>query len=117
MARLGTSFEEIVQGIRDGLTVQRVFGDPIERDGVTVIPVAAIGGGGGGGGGGTESEGGSGGAFGMGATPVGVYVVKDGEVTWRPAVDVNKIIARAQFAALLLLLTVRRLVKRRAKRR
>jgi uncharacterized spore protein YtfJ len=36
---------------RDSLTVKRVFGEPIERDGVTVIPVANVMGAFGGGGG------------------------------------------------------------------
>jgi uncharacterized spore protein YtfJ len=117
MARAGMTFEEIVQGLRDGMAVQRVFGDPIERDGVTVIPVAQVGGGGAGGGGGTETEGGSGGAFGLGAKPVGVYVIKNGEVSWRPALDVNKIIGGAQFAAIVLLLTLRSFVKKRTKKR
>jgi enoyl-CoA hydratase len=34
-----------------------------------------------------------GGAFGIGAKPVGAYVIKDGDVSWQPAVDVNRIIA------------------------
>lgn len=117
MARVGTSFEEIVQGIRDGVSVQRVFGEPIERDGVTVIPVATIRGGGGGGGGGTETEGGSGGAFRMGAKPVGVYEIKNGEVIWRPALDLNRIITGAQFVFLAMLLAWRSVARRRAKKR
>lgn len=115
MAPVGTmSFEELARGLSDGMTVQRVFGDPIERDGVTVIPVAQVGGGGGAGGGGTETEGGSGGAFGMGAKAVGVYVIKNGEVSWRPAIDVNRIVGPV---VMFLLFSLRRLLKRRAKKR
>jgi uncharacterized spore protein YtfJ len=118
MARVGSmTIEEISQSVRDGMDVKRVFGEPIERDGVTIIPVASIGGGGGGGGGGTEAEGGSGGGFGMAAKPIGVYVIKNGEVAWRPTVDVNKIIGGIQLAVVLVLLTVRRIVKRRSKKR
>src|SRR3954469_24391471 len=64
-----------------------------EKEGVTVIAAAAVAGGAGGGSG-TDPNGqeGEGGGFGAGARPVGAYVVKNGEVTWRPAVDANRII-------------------------
>jgi uncharacterized spore protein YtfJ len=83
------NIDEILAGARDAISVKRVFGDPIESEGVTVIPVARVGGGGGGGG---DNEDNGGGGFGLGARPVGAYVIKDGEVSWRPAVDVNRII-------------------------
>jgi hypothetical protein len=41
--------EEIMAQAKDTMTVKRVFGEPYEKDGVTVIPAAAIGGGAGGG--------------------------------------------------------------------
>jgi uncharacterized spore protein YtfJ len=82
--------DEILAGARDAISVKRVYGDPIESEGVTIIPAAKVGGGGGGGG---DSAGDGGGGFGIGARPVGVYVVKDGDVSWRPAVDVNRMIA------------------------
>lgn len=47
--------QEMVEGLKDNLSVKRVFGEPYEKDGVTVIPVASFGGGGGGGGG-TETD-------------------------------------------------------------
>lgn len=40
-----------LSGTRDALSVRRVFGDPYEIDGMTIIPVARISGGAGGGGG------------------------------------------------------------------
>jgi len=110
------SIEGLATSLRDGMSVKRVFGDAYERDGVTVIPVAQVGGGGGAGGGGTEGEGGGGGAFGLGAKPVGVYVIRNGDVSWQPAVDINKIISSAQTAVLVFLLIARSIVKRRAKR-
>jgi uncharacterized spore protein YtfJ len=78
---------------RDAITVKRVFAEPYEKEGVTVIAAAAVAGGAGGGSG-TDPNGqeGEGGGFGAGARPVGAYVVKNGEVTWRPAVDANRII-------------------------
>jgi uncharacterized spore protein YtfJ len=76
--------EELLSGARDAISVRRVFGDPIEHEGTVVVPVARVGGGGGGGG---DSEQNGGGGFGLGARPVGLYVIKDGQVSWRPAVD------------------------------
>ncbi|MEX0625654.1 MAG: hypothetical protein WD402_03835 [Chloroflexota bacterium] len=32
--------DEMLSGARDTMTVKRVYGDPIERDGVLVIPAA-----------------------------------------------------------------------------
>jgi uncharacterized spore protein YtfJ len=84
--------DEVLAGARDAITVKRVFGDPVETDGVTVIPAARVGGGGGGGG---DSDNNGGLGFGLGARPVGAYVIRDGEVTWKPAVDLNRIIALA----------------------
>jgi uncharacterized spore protein YtfJ len=40
--------ETLLKQAREVATVRRVFGEPIERDGVTVVPVAAVRGGGGG---------------------------------------------------------------------
>jgi uncharacterized spore protein YtfJ len=42
---------EVLNHAREAMTVKRVFGDPYEKDGVTVIPVANVMGGAGGGGG------------------------------------------------------------------
>jgi uncharacterized spore protein YtfJ len=96
---------EVLNHARDAMTVKRVFGDSYEKDGVTVIPVANVmGGAGGGGGSGAGVPAGTGDAavangapesgygigYGMRATPAGVYVIKNGEVEWKPAVDVNR---------------------------
>lgn len=110
--------KEILEQARDTMTVKRVFGDPYEKDGVTVIPVARVGGGGGGGGGGKEGEDkGFGAGYGLSATPAGVYVIRDGRVDWRPAVDLNKVIMGGQFVAIVLLLTIRTFIKARARSR
>jgi uncharacterized spore protein YtfJ len=98
------------------LSVNRVFGEPFERDGVTVIPVASITGGGGGGGD-NSAEGGSGGGFGMLAKPAGVYVIRGTDVSWQPAFDLNRVIVGGQLLGLVALLTLRSFVKKRAKSR
>jgi uncharacterized spore protein YtfJ len=116
MAGPTATFEELVHGLRDAATVTRVFGDPIERDGVTIVPVATVGGGGGAGGGGTESEGGSGGGFRVRTRPVGVYVIKNGEVSWRPAIDRTRIVVGGQLIAVIGILAWRSVARRRAKR-
>jgi uncharacterized spore protein YtfJ len=93
--------KEIIEGVRDALSVRRVFGEPIERDGVTVIPASAwIGGGGGGSGsggkGGTSdvAETGDGGGMGFGglAWASGVFEIRGDRVTWHPAIDLSRIL-------------------------
>jgi uncharacterized spore protein YtfJ len=97
--------EELLSGARDAISVRRVYGDPIERDGVVVIPAAVVGGGGGGGG---DNEDNGGGGFGLRARPVGAYVINNGEVTWKPAIDPSRLIAAAIAALALWSFTRRR---------
>ena len=110
--------QQVLAEARDTITVRRVFGEPFERDGVTVIPAARVQGGGGGGTG--EQPGGqgtgSGGGFGVIARPVGVFVIRGGEVTWRPAIDVTRIVVGAQLVAVAALLTIRAVAKARSRR-
>jgi uncharacterized spore protein YtfJ len=113
---------ELAEQARDMITVRRVFGDPIERDGLVIIPVAEVGGGGGGGGGKGVDErgnegGGSGGGFGLTARPVGVYVIRDGHVHWEPVFDLNRVIKGAQAVAVVGLLTLRTYLRHRRQRR
>ena len=109
--------QDVIAQARDALTVKRVFGEPYEKNGVTVIPVARVQGGAGGGGGeGPEGQGkGSGSGFGISARPVGAFVIQGDEMTWRPAVDVNRIVLGGQIVAVVALLTIRSIVKARAK--
>jgi uncharacterized spore protein YtfJ len=111
--------ERMMSEARDALTVKRVFGEPVEKDGVTVMPAARVQGGGGGGGGeGPEGQGrGSGGGFGLTARPVGAYVIRGQQVTWQPALDLNRLLVGAQIVALVGLLTIRTIIKARSRRR
>ena len=98
---------------RDALTVKRVFGEPYEKDGVTIIPAARVQGGAGAGGG-EDPQGqgkGSGSGFAMTARPVGAFIIREGELSWRPAVDVNRIVLGGQVVAVVALLTVRTIIK------
>jgi uncharacterized spore protein YtfJ len=111
--------EDVMQTIaqaKDSLTVKRVFGDPIEKNGVTVIPAARVQGGAGGGGGeGPQGEGrGSGSGFGVNARPVGAFVIRGDEVVWRPTIDVNRVILGGQLVALVALLVARSIAKSRS---
>ncbi|MBB2944451.1 putative spore protein YtfJ [Actinoplanes lutulentus] len=131
-----TDSSDILAQAREGTgaaAAGRVFGTPVEQDGVIVIPVAIISGGGGGGSGsGTTPAGaagaaggsealadgedrpqgeGSGGGFGFSARPAGVYVIKDGSVTWRPAVNVNAIVAGGQLVLLAAFLVARSIIR------
>lgn len=70
-----------------------VYGEPVDNDGVTVIPVARVRWGFGGGGGadqdedGGNSDFGGGGGGGVTAHPVGFIEVRDGEAEFRPIKD------------------------------
>lgn len=104
--------QEVITQAQHAFTVRRVFGEPYERDGVTIIPAARVSGGAGGGDGEHPEQGtGSGSGFGMTARPVGAFVVRGDHVTWRPAVDVNQVVLGAQLVAVVALLTIRALVR------
>jgi uncharacterized spore protein YtfJ len=108
-----------IAGVQDVMGVRRLFGEPYEVGGATIIPVAAVRGGGGGGdatgdGDGSQGRGGSGGmGFGVNARPVGVYVVQEGKVAWQPAVDVMRIVLGGQLLAFAAILALRSILRRR----
>ena len=116
--RSNTAVLDTIRDVIDHAGAGTVFGEPISRDGVTVLPAAKISGGGGGGGGsGPSTEGkdaeGTGGGVGVSAKALGVFVIKDGKVRWQPAVDVNKVILGAQIATVFILFALRALFKNR----
>ena len=140
------NIQHILERITGDAPAQKVFGAPIERDGVLVVPVATVrgaggggsgtgsvpgadrpaeGGGGSGGGSGTGTGTGSvpgadrpaeggGGGFTFSARPVGVYVLRDGDAHWRPAVDVNRAILGGQLLGLVCVLAIRSVLRRRS---
>ena len=53
----------------------------------------------------------------MTARPVGAFILRDGELTWRPAVDVTRIALGGQVVAIVALLAARAILKARVKAR
>jgi uncharacterized spore protein YtfJ len=108
---------DALQHAADVLTVKRVFGEPFEKDGLTVIPAAVVWGGGGGGEGhDPNGQEGQGGGFGLIGRPAGAYVISNGQVEWRPALDPNRVIALAAMVTVTYLLSRPRLVRAKALR-
>jgi len=126
--------QELLARVGQNLSVSRAFGTAYEKDGSLVIPVALVAGGGGGGEGPTGSPtdapaadvdaefgdvtpkvelSGSGGGFGGVVMPAGVYVVKDDQVRWVPAVNANLVIV-VTFLTLRMIARARRKARRRA---
>ncbi len=115
MARIGP-----VETIADVLTTLKpnlVFTEPYERNGVTVIPAAKVQGGAGGGGGEDPEHGATGGGsgFGLMARPAGAFIIKDGEVIWRPAIDMNRMILGWQIVLVAMALAWRSVAKARTR--
>jgi uncharacterized spore protein YtfJ len=118
--------DEILADAGKTLGVRRIYGEPYEKNGVTIIPAARVMGGAGGGGAtemsGTDSTGaggipatGNGVGFGMTGRPVGAFVIKGDEVKWIPAVDVNRVVFGMQVVLVVLLFVMRSISKTRAR--
>src|SRR2546425_615730 len=97
-----------------------VFADPVEKDGVTVIPVAkarwGIGGGAGSGKNPDQSQTdeGSGGGAGVLLSPVGYIEIKDGRARFHPIYDLGttlQLLLGVGIVAMLVLRGVRKLVR------
>ena len=107
---------DLVTTARDAITVKRVFAEPYEKNGVTVLPAANVAGGGGGGGGhDDQGQEGEGGGFGVMSRPAGAFVITGGNVQWRPAVDVNRLVAVLGAVVIAYLLSRPRIMRARAK--
>lgn len=100
-----------MSNLRDGLRPELVYGTPIERDGAVFLPAAKVRGGGGGGG---DTAGNGGAGFGIAAKPAGMYVIRDGQATWQPALDLNRVILGGQVVAIVALLVLRSILRRRS---
>src|SRR5205085_9354443 len=96
---------DLLRQARSSMSAKRVYAKPVTSGGVTVIPAARVMGGAGGGN--NDGPSGEGAGFGVAARPVGAFVIKDGDVRWKPAVDLLPLLG----LTLLLLLAARSIVK------
>ena len=108
--------QELIAEARDAMTAQRVYGDPYERGGVTVIPAAVVRGGSGGGSGRSDEGEGGGGGFGLAARPVGAWVITDEGASWKPSPDVNRLALGGQVVGLVAVIFLGRILLARARR-
>ena len=115
--------ERLANRIGGSVRVKTIFGDPVEKDGVTVIPVArarwGVGGGSSSGGNTRANQTGEGTGTGTGGkvtvSPAGYVEVKDGRARFHPIYDpanVTQIIVASGIVAVLVLRAVRRLKSR-----
>jgi uncharacterized spore protein YtfJ len=111
LSRTGNEkLDEVIRRTIGGMEAKQVFGAPIEREGVLYLPAAKVRGGGGAGG---DTEGNGGGGFGLTAKPAGMYVIRNGDAEWRPALDLNRVIIGGQLVAIVALLVLRSILRRR----
>ena len=101
--------EEIDARSQDAATVGRVYGEAHEKDGTTVIPAAKVSARGGSG----AARGGehSGGGFRVDAEPVGAFVIRNGEVEWKPVFDLSAAVRRGQLVGAVALVVLWALIK------
>jgi uncharacterized spore protein YtfJ len=96
--------------LRDAVSYRTVFGEPVQRDRLTLVPAATVFGGGGFGANDAGADGmrpaGAGGGYGLVAWPAGAFEVRDDSVKWHPAFDRTQIAASVIFFAYVLLRVV-----------
>jgi uncharacterized spore protein YtfJ len=120
----GAILDRLAERLRGAANAAAVYGAPVVRDGVTVIPVAKVRWGFGGGGGTGKSPGGSGSGSGEGggggvlATPMGYIEMRDGSTEFKQINDpitmliVPPIIIASGITAMLILRGLRLLIRR-----
>lgn len=107
--------ERLAQRLGITASASTIYGEPVERDGVTVIPAARAAYGFGGGSGSKAGEEGTGGGGGVAIKPVGYIEIKDGITKFRSIPDperVIKIIGVSGVMALLLVKAVTKMLNR-----
>ena len=116
----GTFLERLANRVGMNSKVSTVFGDPVERGGITIIPVARVGWGFGGGAGSgsnpnqNQAGEGSGGGGGTMVYPVGYIELRDGRATFYPIYDfgtILRLVIGPGIIAMLLLRSIRKLVR------
>lgn len=111
---------DLLSQVQAGARVTAAVGEPITVGDRIVIPVVEVGYGGAGGGGGgrapqnQEVEGsGGGGGGGVHIRPLGCWVISPTAERWIPAIDANRLIMVAGSLSMLLLITLRKLLRHR----
>jgi len=104
--------EQLAQRLGIAANATTVYGEPVERGDVTVIPVAkARYGFGGGSGTNKTGEEGSGGGGGVSVTPIGYIEIKGGNTQFRKIRDPQSLITALVIGGIFALLTVRSISK------
>lgn len=98
--------ERLARQLRVTANAKYIYAEPVERGGVTVIPVAKATYGLGGGTGKKENEQGSGGGGGVVLTPVGYIEIKNGATRFCPTRDFLAVVPRILAVAAPLILFV-----------
>lgn len=106
----------ILDQVKEVVGGTTVFGQPYEKNGITVIPAATVWGGGGGGQD-SSAEGAAGGGAGVQARPVGAFVVKGEDVSWVPAIDISRIVLMGQIVMIIAIVSWRSVAKARLRAR
>jgi uncharacterized spore protein YtfJ len=106
--------ERVAERLGMHASAKAVYGDAVEQEGVTVIPVAKVRFGFGGGSGRKDGKRGKGGGGGLQAAPLGYIEIKDGETQFKPIhdpVSVAALVAAGGFAGFMVLRSLRKLIR------
>jgi uncharacterized spore protein YtfJ len=106
--------ERVAEKMGVHASAKAVYADPVEHDGVTVIPVAKLRWGFGGGSGRKQGKRGKGGGGGMRAAPLGYIEIKDGHTEFKPIRDpmtLVPIMAAGGLAGWIILRSLRKLIR------
>jgi uncharacterized spore protein YtfJ len=102
----------ILEQVKELMVGSTVFGQPYEKNGLTLIPASRVWAGGGGGQASADQEGGG---AGIQARPAGAFVITGGEAKWLPSIDANRLIFGAQIVAVIAILRWRAVAKANAR--
>ena len=106
--------ERVAEKMGVHASAKAVYADPVEHDGVTVIPVAKLRWGFGGGSGRKEGKRGKGGGGGMQAAPLGYIEMKAGQTQFKPIHDpmaLVPLVAAGGVAGWIILRSIRKLIR------
>lgn len=106
--------ERVAEKIGQHAHAKTVYGDAVQQDGVTIIPVAKVRWGFGGGSGKKKGKSGKGGGGGLKAAPLGYIEIKDGQTEFKPIRDpaaLVPLVAVGGLAGWVLLRSLRKLLR------